>query len=164
MENKFKYLFQKSKFQTNLDFGFQLYNAPITVRFGLFGGIVIALINFPYKAFYSSTTDTLETYIGYLNEFPVLLIFLSIIISPLLEEFLFRAIVYRMIRNRVNIFWGYFISTALFTIGHDIFHLPYIIISSTILTILYERSRSIVTCFIAHAIWNVSWLIAALLS
>jgi membrane protease YdiL (CAAX protease family) len=150
-----------------LDFSFFLYQQIHMKRMLLWGavsGFILGFINFPYTVI-TGNADIPKQYlidsqqgILFVSSFLIIVI----IIIPFLEELFFRAFVYRMIKNRFDIFWGYVASVVLFWAGHDFYMLT--IISALIYCYIYEKTGLIGTSIIAHSIRNFIWYSAIYMS
>lgn len=103
---------------------------------------------------------------GIRNNFPVLLILVTIIIAPILEEIVFRYVVYHALR-RINKYLAFIAVPLFFSVIHVLdeigsgrfiqaafYMLTYLTIAIP-LTILYEKRRNIVFCIIMHATINL---------
>ena len=91
--------------------------------------------------------------------FPVL-----VLIGPLAEEMMFRGFSFRAFRTRFRFGPALLFSAALFSIAHVTFlSLPYAFVDGLILGAVYERRRSLVATFTAHAVNNLAGFIGLLL-
>jgi len=81
------------------------------------------------------------------------------ILPAFFEETLFRGYFYRILRNRLDIFWGLAISTFLFAAIHGF---PgYIIMQSLLYTYVYEKTGSIWGSSLTHFMNNFVWFYLA---
>ena len=164
--------YNKQKISTNINkldenqlwgFGLRTNTLKKTILWGGLSGILISLLLFPYKiVFYSNDIPVdIIRYVQLRRDNPLFFFFIVIIFAPFLEEVIFRGFVYRFLRKRYNIYWGYFGSTALFTIAHG-FRSSIIlsVIMSLILTHTYEKTKLLGTSVIAHSLGNLTWCIA----
>lgn len=78
------------------------------------------------------------------------------IISPIYEEILYRGVFYTFFRNRYGIWSGMFISSIIFTVVHIPTYntLPVNFLSGVVFAWLYEKTNSILSAMIAHALFN----------
>ncbi len=78
------------------------------------------------------------------------------IISPIYEEILYRGVFYTFFRNRYGIWGGMFISSIIFTVVHIPTYntLPVNFLSGVVFAWLYEKTNSILSAMIAHALFN----------
>lgn len=144
------------------DFGFGKTNFKKTIIWGVIGGIIVSFIEFPYKIIIGKKEIPFEIYLSIDSEIYYIIIFLFIvvIIIPFVEEIFIRAYVFGIIKNRFNVFWGYVVSTLLFTFLHTFSSLGSFfscVASSLILTFLYEKTRLLGPSIIAHGLLNLSW-------
>jgi len=85
----------------------------------------------------------------------ILLIIYAIIIGPLLEEVVFRGIIFPASANRWNLLIGALVSTIIWSLLH--FQLNVIIftlIFGLILSVVYHKSQSLWPCLITHILKN----------
>lgn len=146
-------------------FGFNNENIKKTIAWGVFAGLVVSFINFPLKIIIGENKIPTEIFINVGVGKCYVFFFLSIVVVliPFVEEMFYRACVYRMLRNRFDMFWGYVGSTTLFTLGHvssRVGAIIFYIISSLILTYIYEKTNLIGTSIIAHIVLNLTWYAA----
>ena len=144
-------------------FGFSREEITKTLKWGVLGGIVISLIEFPYKIIFdnnlTSGTQIPGFDVGLI--YSAKYIFVAVSIIPFIEELLFRGLIYRLLRNKFSVFWGFVGSIASFTLVHGVKSgIMFYIIGAFILTYLYEKTRALGVCVIAHMIWNFSWFAA----
>lgn len=99
-------------------------------------------------------------------KFPVLLIILAVVLSPILEELVFRYVLYHSLR-RINKYLAMIVVCIVFSGVHVLnemvsgqfiqaafYMLSYLTIAVP-LVILYEKRRNIVFCIILHALNNM---------
>lgn len=83
------------------------------------------------------------------------LIFCIVVVAPISEEIFFRGFLYQALRKRWGIKMGAFSSGLAFAIVHFDW---VVLISFTLLGIgfalLYEKTRSLISCIMAHGIFN----------
>lgn len=158
------YLFAKYPIKLE-NIGFIKGNLRKIIIYGGVGGFLISVIEFPFKIITGQNRIPAKIFLNLENDKYCVLIFLLIVglLIPLVEEVFHRGGVYRILRNRFNVFWGYLGSMGIFVFGHSFnSSLGAIIqytISSFILTYIYEKSKLIGSCIIAHILWNLSWYI-----
>lgn len=87
-------------------------------------------------------------------------LFFLCLLGPIMEEVFYRGFLYRIIKNRYNIFWGTIASIGIFYIAHGISvdNLT-IMISSLIFTYVYEKTGVIWNNIIVHSLSNTLWFI-----
>jgi membrane protease YdiL (CAAX protease family) len=81
------------------------------------------------------------------------------LLSPVVEEIIFRGIFYPMLKKHIGVFWGCVISSLLFSFIHDnalSFALLFLI--SVFLTYIYERNNNIIVPIASHAFFNIIML------
>ncbi|MFV8520717.1 CPBP family intramembrane glutamic endopeptidase [Bacillus sp. SBS7] len=78
------------------------------------------------------------------------------VISPIYEEILYRGVFYTFFRDRYGIWGGVLISSIIFTVVHIPTYntLPVNFLSGVVFAWLYERTNSILSAMIAHALFN----------
>lgn len=132
------------------------------VTWGLLGGSAISLVNFPYRSLTEQIVVPEEFIIELNAGVPVIVVylFLSIIVLPIVEEIYFRGLLYRLIKNSFDIFWGFALSTMLFVVGHEFSrpeHIFWMVINSAVLTYVYHKTNSALASAIAHSFWSLTW-------
>lgn len=90
------------------------------------------------------------------TNFNIFTSFITVIISPLVEEYTFRYLPYKLFPKNDNKYLIMFISTMLFTMFHNINKIEYILvfISGLLLTIIYFKTKSILYPLICHISYN----------
>ncbi|MES5925097.1 type II CAAX endopeptidase family protein [Bacillus cereus group sp. MG9] len=78
------------------------------------------------------------------------------VISPIYEEILYRGVFYTFFRDRYGIWGGMLISSTIFTVVHIPTYntLPVNFLSGVAFAWLYEKTNSILSAMIAHALFN----------
>lgn len=140
--------------------GFVRANIKRLLSWGITTGVVLGILNFPYSLFINEGEVPSNYFIDlqYGSHIVLLFLFLVVIIIPLFEELFFRGFVYRLVKTRYDISWGFAASAGLFWIAHS-FYVP-VIISGILYCYIYEKTNSVGTSFIAHAIRNLIWFSA----
>lgn len=88
------------------------------------------------------------------EEFAVLLFIVSVV-APLAEELYFRSFVYPVFRKRTGVWAGAILAGLFFGLAHwDVWRLAPLALGGTVLCLIYEKSRSIYSCWLAHGLWN----------
>lgn len=84
----------------------------------------------------------------------------SLIIAPVLEEIFFRGFIYRILRNRYDVFWGALGSAIIFALFHgfEIGIVINILFLGLIFTYVYQKTESIPLTALVHSICSASWL------
>lgn len=128
---------------------------------GFYGGVIVSSINFPYKTIFEKQEITAELFIDIEagKIYIIILLFFTIVITPVVEELFLRAGVFRILKYRLNVKWGYIITALLFSFMHtpSVTQAIKFILSSLILTYIYEKTNSIETSILAHSIWNMTF-------
>ncbi len=128
---------------------------------GIIGGIIVSFGNitffFSVATQYGYKVDPQE-YVGWDAGRPNVAIFLlfGIIIVPIVEEILFRGNIYRIIKNRYDAFWATGATCLIWTIMHGSISALY---SGFIFVVIYERSKSLGSCILAHMMTNAIYYI-----
>jgi membrane protease YdiL (CAAX protease family) len=95
---------------------------------------------------------------------PVFLIFISIL-GPILEELVFRKVLYGGLANRMNIHGAAVISSFIFGLLHgDIQYLLSYFLIGLILCFLYTKTKRIIVPMCAHILMNTFVLVLSLLN
>ncbi len=78
------------------------------------------------------------------------------IISPIYEEILYRGVFYTFFRDRYGMWGGILISSIIFTVVHIPTYntLPVNFLSGVVFAWLYEKTNSILSAMIVHALFN----------
>jgi len=84
----------------------------------------------------------------------------SLILAPVLEEIFFRGFIYRILRNRYDVFWGVLGSTIIFIFFHGLKFETIINIGilGLIFVYVYQKTESIILTALTHSICSASWL------
>lgn len=78
-----------------------------------------------------------------------------VIIAPIIEEIIFRGLIYRVFKGLLGPFFGAFISSILFSFVHlNLLSFPYLFIFGIILCLYYEKEKTIITPILMHSILN----------
>ncbi|MFI3200844.1 MAG: CPBP family intramembrane glutamic endopeptidase [Eubacteriales bacterium] len=79
------------------------------------------------------------------------------ILAPIVEEFIFRGLIYRRIRYYMNIKWGIMISSLFFGVYHgNVVQCIYATLMGVLMAYIYEKYHSILWPIIFHAIANIT--------
>ena len=153
------YLFLKYPIEIE-HFGFDKKNFKKIILWGGIGALVILSYNFPYKIISGEKEIPQELFVETQQGILYIFLFLItvIIFIPFVEELFYRAFLFRIVKNNFDIFTGYAVSTAFFSIGHK-FTIPSII-NSLIFCYIYNKTGLIGTNIIAHIIFNFIWFLA----
>jgi membrane protease YdiL (CAAX protease family) len=136
-------------------------NIKLIIMYGSIGGIIISILQFPYKTIFSNHAIPENMWVDINESFISISFFLFSVtlIIPFIEELFFRACVYRIIKNRYDVAYGYIINSVIFSLMHqaNILQLIQLFLGSMILTHLYEKTNLVSCSIAAHIILNVSW-------
>ena len=140
--------------------GFESNNIKNTIVWAIKGGIVLILLNFPYKIFFAEQKIPIEHLIESQQgiEFVLFFLIIAVIFIPIVEELFYRAFLFRLIKNRFGLVAGYLVSTGFFALGHMFSKMS--IINSLIFCYIYDKSGRIGPCIIVHTILNFVWYTA----
>jgi membrane protease YdiL (CAAX protease family) len=136
-------------------------NIKNILKWGAIGGITIFIIQFPYAIILGRKEIKAALFIPASEDitFIIILLVLSVTITPIIEELFFRLCVYRILKNRFNKTVGYIGTALLFSVMHtaSFFQACLFTTSSIILTYIYEKTGLIETSMLAHSFWNIAW-------
>jgi membrane protease YdiL (CAAX protease family) len=89
-----------------------------------------------------------------------LLVFLAIIVAPVTEEILFRAGLFRYLRNRTPRWLALILPGLIFGALHtNLAAFIPLVVLGVILALAYERTGSILTPIVAHALFNLNTIL-----
>lgn len=158
---------------TLADFGFR----PVGVHW-LLAGLGLTAVLMPVRIglgllAHFATGGTLENLAPMANErvFPIIgspaiagvpIIFMAGIVAPLIEELIFRAILYTWLRQKIGIAPAAFASAVIFGMIHPtIANAVAAIVIGVAFALLYEKSRSLWVPLILHVINNTVLMVLA---
>lgn len=155
-----RFVLSKSSYFRNALWGFGGYCAILPVIF------VASVAN--QMIFQNTTISSNPVFVFFENiKTPfdyMLLLFMVVIIGPAVEEILFRGYLYTAFRKYFNFTFSILIVSFLFSFIHaDIFALIPIFCMGFVLSAVYEYTGSIISSFIAHALWNLNTFLAFIL-
>jgi hypothetical protein len=133
------------------------------IKKGVAVGLVLALINLPYgylfydKPLPSEYAELISKSLSYVLIFAV---FISFIV-PIIEELLYREFIFNRYENSMYRYSGYLLSCFLFYWAHN--YLIQALVGSLILCCLYDFTKRLGPCVIAHMSWNICWMLALIL-
>lgn len=103
-----------------------------------------------------------ESLLGYAKTAPIFLFFISVT-GPILEELVFRKVIYGGLTNLINIHGAAVISSFLFALLHgDINYLLAYFLIGLVLCYLYTKTKRIIVPMGAHILMNTFVLVAGL--
>lgn len=95
------------------------------------------------------TTIIEEDHISYTQVFSIL------VLSPLIEELYFRKTLLDDLCGRIGSLWSIFFTSFYFTIVHlNILSSPTLLVLGILLGVIYQKTKSVTSCIIVHAIFN----------
>jgi membrane protease YdiL (CAAX protease family) len=81
------------------------------------------------------------------------------LLSPIVEELVFRGLLYPMLKKHIGVFFGCVISSLLFSFIHDnVLSFALLFLFSVYLTYIYERNNNLLIPIASHAFFNVIML------
>ncbi len=86
----------------------------------------------------------------------------TVALAPIVEEIVYRGYLYPLLRRSVGARSALWLTVLGWTLGHAAasFHsLISIMVLGCILTLLYERTRSVLSCIVAHCLANLLWIL-----
>lgn len=84
----------------------------------------------------------------------ILYIILIVVLAPVLEEIVFRRILFNRMSKRLNFFMAAIISSIIFAIGHDIFGIAGAAVFGVACCLLYRKYENILASMTLHFINN----------
>ena len=79
--------------------------------------------------------------------------------SPIVEELIFRGLLYPMLKKHIGVFWGCALSSLLFSYIHDnVLSFALLFLFSVYLTMVYERNNNLIVPIACHAFFNIFML------
>jgi membrane protease YdiL (CAAX protease family) len=143
-------------------YGFDKSNIKHSLIWGISFGLVLSAIQFPFKTIFGRGVISSQFFVSIENGivFVLISIFFATIATPVVEELFYRLCVFRIVKNKLNTAWGYIGTAIIFALSHSNGSFIKFLLSSLILTYVYERKGLIAPCIIAHSIWNMTWFIS----
>ena len=81
------------------------------------------------------------------------------ILAPLIEEFLFRGVLYPLLKKHVGVFWGCVLSSLAFALSHqNLRSFVVLFLLGAFLTYSYEKNNNILVPMTSHAFFNALML------
>lgn len=83
----------------------------------------------------------------------------DIVLFPIAEELFFRGYCYTAVKRQTGVKWGIIISSLIFALYHQniVAIIPYFLIG-IVLSMVYERSKSLIPSFFIHLLYNATML------
>ena len=86
-------------------------------------------------------------------------IWVACLLSPIVEELVFRGLLYPMLKGRMGVFWGCVSSSLIFALIHEnVLSFALLFSLSVYLTFLYERENNLLMPIASHAFFNLFML------
>jgi membrane protease YdiL (CAAX protease family) len=147
----------KFRFKKNTEvLGIRKNGIKRTIWLGIFVGLIgYLLIDGSYLLFWPKRYAEEVTRTVKISEGPVglsLYLLVALLLGPVVEEVIYRAICYSPYRKKYGVTKGVIITSLFFTMAHHAFA-PFLF--SVLLTALYEKTESIIPPIIAHLIHNL---------
>ena len=120
--------------------------------------ILILLSNNISIFLYNHITDTaFNSYSNLINNTNnILIIIVSLIISPIAEEIFFRGIIFKFLRKNFNFILAAILSTIFFTISHGtLIHIVPTILFGILFCEIYEYTNNILYNIFYHILYNI---------
>lgn len=116
--------------------------------------LLIALTLLPFPEQWLISYEESSSHL--MNEPPLLLFFLSVLVAPAAEELLIRGLVYSTLRNAFPKGWTMFLSSAMFGALHgSLLWALYAFVFGLLLAWVLERSGSLGPCILMHMAFNL---------
>lgn len=130
------------------------------LRWGLGGGLVLfvlVLVAGMLLQRFHPQPQAVEQVLGQVRsgvEITVVMVIL-VVLAPFAEELFFRGFVYPVFRRSLGVWGGALCSGAFFGLAHwDAWRALPLALGGAALAYIYERSGSLYSCWLAHAVWN----------
>jgi len=123
----------------------------------IIGIIFYLLIKQVRPDFHLASSPILKEYPSISASFAIFIV-AAIFWSPIVEEIIYRGILYSVFRKKYGAYIGIVITSLLFSLIHFTIA-PGFILTGIILGILYEKTESIITPTAAHITHNILWLL-----
>ncbi|QXE02285.1 CPBP family intramembrane glutamic endopeptidase [Terribacillus sp. DMT04] len=130
--------------------------------FGAYFGQVIAGLIEIYVLNIRQTSQNTSNIIDAIQSVPAFVI-IVVVFAPILEEIIFRKIIFGEIYKRTNFFVAVLISALLFGVVHgDLLHLLQYFVMGVIFATLYVQTKRIIVPIITHGLMNLMVVIIQL--
>ena len=81
------------------------------------------------------------------------------LVMPIVEELIFRGLLYPILKKHIGVFWGCVLSSLLFSYIHDnVLSFALLFLFSVYLTMVYERNNNLIVPIACHAFFNIFML------
>lgn len=132
------------------------------------------ILNFPvsfFEYFYSkhflfTESGILSVYFKSSGLWLLICILILLLLAPLVEECLYRGILYTPFFSKVGREWTFVLSSCLWTLSHGLLDGPFlqIFIDGLLLMYLYEKSKSLIPGILLHSLYNLPFVLIYLYS
>ncbi|MET0413449.1 MAG: CPBP family intramembrane glutamic endopeptidase [Polyangiaceae bacterium] len=92
--------------------------------------------------------------LGVLAVSPVALVLVGCIAVPLVEELMYRGLLYRSLRAGRGLVFSLLTSSMLFALDHRVAAVVPVFFAAVCMTLAFERSRSLYAAMLSHALYN----------
>jgi membrane protease YdiL (CAAX protease family) len=127
----------------------------------------IAMGAIPHSAHGTSNPFALQLVDSLVSGNPIKLIFVGLavcIVAPMMEEVLFRGLLYPCLRSRWGAIAGIIVTALIFAAWHfDLTQFPALFIAGVVLTSAFEYTQSLRVSTFVHAFWN-TWVLVNMIS
>lgn len=93
---------------------------------------------------------------------PVGNVVLAVLVAPVVEELVFRGVLYRSLRTRLPVGAAVALTTVAFTVGHASGSVPGALLLGVVAAMAYERTRTLLAPVAVHAASNAAMLLFGL--
>lgn len=130
-------------------------------------GVLAALYASAFIGHSSQKSADILSQVKHVGTFETVIAVIAISVSaPVVEEIFFRGLIYRSLRNHMNLVWATLLAGSLFglvhVIGYPLVTVPVKALAGVLLCLLYERTGSIVPGIALHSFIDASAIDVAL--
>lgn len=157
----------KGGIRTDYRVSFTVKNVLCLASIGLFGqyvvGFLMALVRMVLPSIFVNY-DRMVQAVNLNQGYPVLMLFLVVVLGPIAEEILFRGVIYGKLREGFTLTQAAIISGAIFGIYHkNMVQGIYASLFGIILAYIFEKTKTIWGAVVTHMLFNlssyfISWL------
>lgn len=145
------YQFNKNQKKKNNNYFFIFY--------GIIGSFILIITTILYQ--YNINANNLiqiQHQLSFLefNSFKLIYFLMIVIMSPLIEEYYFRELLYQFLKQKYKMYTVMFINSLLFALMHNsiLYFLNFFLIN-IIMCCFYEKTKNITTTIIMHCLFNL---------
>ena len=141
---------------------FDRLDTKLFLKYSTIGIICCIIIYYPVSMWLGKTFLQPKSYLvfkkyGLYGE--IYLLILLAVMVPILEEILFRAYIYNMLKHKYNIYKAAIITSVLFMLLHAQINIIYLFVPSLIYIYVFEKSKTIWSCILTHSVNNLLWFV-----